>query len=576
MTKPDVPAGRAPAGSAFCTACGLQATGGAFCAGCGSRLAQTSAAVPVPRDGVIDLTEQRTIELPRQDRRTDEPVARPLVEPVQPSAAPPPQSTAEPEPTGSPLGWARRTSRGRAAVVAVAVLVVVALVGGALLAVSYFGDRDVRSALTASQAPYGAVLNDLAGADDVAAVLAVASRAASLAPTLEGRARGLSAGDDAFARASTAQLQAEAAVLAAVGSLTGLGETPLETWGAAHPALTEALDAEDTNRSALAPHDAGAVRDLPEAGTVLAGLASAVAPQLSSDAAGQARLLLSRLESATRTAELRDLAGTAAAQRTALDAAVVTLPDGPDKSTLSGMSTALASLGELGDVSGENPSAWEGSRAGVSAGITQLAQGSGDTALAASLPTALAAVDRVVGQAAAAITDWRAQIAAATEARDSDALALKEYADSFRGSMARYAQLRQDLQTFTARVEDPNTFVSPYDGFTYMSSAAEDRQAIRDSLNWMTVPSEARGAHTDVVGVIDRSIRAVQSGYDGLEQWWYCTDCDYRETPGWVTFQKESDAITTSFGSSVEEWESAVAGATASITNRELPSKPDV
>lgn len=572
-TTSDVLAGGAPAPQPFCTACGQRASSGRFCAGCGAPLPAAVVTLPAQRDDVTDLTEHRTIELPRDDADAGARAATTFAEPDAPSPglAPEPDEVERSSP-----GWLRVADRSRAVVIGVAVLVAVALVGGGLLALSYLGDRDVRSALSDSQQPYRAVLSGLASADDVAGVLTVAARGGGVAPTQAGRARGLSTRTDAYGRAAAGQLRAQAAVLSAVAALTALDQTPLQTWGSAQPTLAEALDAEGVSRSALAPHDGDAVRGLPDAAAVLSGLAAAVAPELSSDAAGQARSLLSRLQAATRTAELRDLAGTAAAQRAPLEAAVVTLPDGADKTTLAGMSTALASLGALGEVSGEDPGAWESSRAGISAGMTQLADGSGDTVLAAALPGALAAVDRVVGQAAAAIADWRAQTKAATEARDADALALKEYADAFRSSMARYAQLRQDLQTFTARVEDPNTFVSPMDGFTYMSTAAEERQAIRDSLNWMTVPTDVRGAHTEVVGVIDRSIRAVQSGYDGLEQWWYCSDCAYSETPGWTTFQKESDAITTSFASSVDTWEAAVAGATSSVTNRALPAKPDV
>lgn len=118
--------------------------------------------------------------------------------------------------------------------------------------------------------------------------------------------------------------------------------------------------------------------------------------------------------------------------------------------------------------------------------------------------------DRGRLEVVAAITDWRARVAAATQARDRDAAALTRYADAVRTLLAQYGQLRQDLALFTVRVEDPLATVTPYDGFTYMSLAADARQQVRDDLNALTVPTDVRTAHAGVVAVVDRGVTGVR------------------------------------------------------------------
>lgn len=570
MTTPTGPTtGRAPSSGAYCSGCGRARGEGPFCAGCG-RQHET--------DQVIDVRD--TVELPR----SAPPAAVPTV-PRQSSPLLPPRPTApvatpapEPEPSVEVRRsrWHNLTGRTRAAVAAAVVVALLALAASGVLVTRWLGDRDVRSALSTGQQQYRTVLASAEAAEEPTDVVGAARRATSAAAVLTDQADELRSRTDGYGRAARAQLGAEAAVLSALGGLSGLEEAPLDSWGQGHAALAAALDAETDTRAALARHDAGAVSGLPSADDLLRGLAAAVAPELAGDAATRARQLLGSLQSATRTAQLRDLAGPAGAQRAGVDAAAATLPDGPEKTALTGMATALGALSSLGEVSGASPDAWQESRGALAAGLTQVGAGSGDTALAADLTPALSAVDRLVQGAAAAIADWRARTAAATEARDADAAALKEYADGVRTTLARYGQLREDLATFTARVEDPNSFVSAFDGFEYMQSAAAARKGIRDSLNWMTVPADVRAAHAEVVEVVDRSTRAVESGYEGLQQWWYCTDCAYDETPGWTTFQTESDAITKTFATAMQTWDSAVAAAEAGITNRALPAEPDV
>lgn len=145
-TTSDVLAGGAPAPQTFCTACGQRASSGRFCAGCGAPLPAAVVTLPAQRDDVTDLTEHRTIELPRDDADAGARAATTFAEPDAPSPglAPEPDEVERSSP-----GWLRVADRSRAVVIGVAVLVAVALVGGGLLALSYLGDRDVRSALPA-------------------------------------------------------------------------------------------------------------------------------------------------------------------------------------------------------------------------------------------------------------------------------------------------------------------------------------------------------------------------------------------------------------------------------------------
>lgn len=571
----------------FCTSCGQPAAAGSFCAHCGTPLsaplgpADTVALPRVPGQPVAPSREadpapaEATAEHVRQD--DDRGVAAPIAQ-------------QQPETLG--LAWQdeedevarpRRSLTRRQGVLAAAALVaVVALVAAALVGTRYLAGGDLRAALASSARDFNGVVEPLAAATSVDQVTTAAGGAEAAAGRVDSALDRLGALSGPEETSVRAQLEAETAVLVALVQLAEVGSDPLTSWGAAHADLTAALESERTSRAQLARFHQDAARSLADTDLMLTKVTAAVGPALVEDATAEATRLLTSLEAARTTADLRRLGDAAAPDQAAVAAAAQGLPSGEGKQVLTGYAAALDALSGLSKIDAESTGGWGGTRASLARTFGQVAAAAGSAGGASvrgALESALDSADEVVQKAAAAVRDWKAKTEAAVKARQSDLEDLQSYSSFFRSQAKTYEQLRQDLSTFTKRVEDPAASVSYYEGYTFLSQAAQDRQDVRDLMVGMDAPAGVRSAHQEVIGAVDRAIAAVQSAYDGLEQSQDCyyEDCPYyRDTPGWQRFQAESDAISKSYTRAMQRWEAAVAAEKVTVTNRALPAKPNV
>jgi hypothetical protein len=80
-------------------------------------------------------------------------------------------------------------------------------------------------------------------------------------------------------------------------------------------------------------------------------------------------------------------------------------------------------------------------------------------------------------------------------------------------------------------MEDPTPTITYDDAYAELYQAQWDRQAIRDQLNASSVPDGLTHAHTELVGVVDDPIAALQSAYDGAADSDKCLSSCYYETP---------------------------------------------
>lgn len=581
----------------FCTSCGTPLGDGRFCGGCGSPADTASPTLPPVTVPAQHQPEQAPASQPAAGDAADT-VVLPLpplppveaIEPVAPAAPPAPPLSGltwhdvppdEPTPADEVLvPDEEQTSppgRRRATVAVAGVLALVVLAGGGWAGVRYLQDGDVRRALAASTTAFNGVVRDLSGAGDVGQVAAAAATADGAADRVEQAAQRLSAGAGEAAVVRD-HLEAEKAVLIALAALAPLEEDTLKTWSAAYAALAAAVEQESASRADLRRVRAGAASDLGDVEAMLDRLTATVSPALAEDATGEAGRLARALDAAEKTADLRSLATTSAAEATAARSAAQTLPEGEGKQVLGGYADVLAAVADLAQVDGESASVWKAARAEMAAAFRSVSASADAPALDVQARQALASADGVVAAATAAFADWRAKTDAAVEARAADGEDLKEYAAFFRTQTKSYEQLRQDLSTFTARVEDPGADVSYAEGYAFLSQAGEDRRLVRDTLVGTSVPDGAQEAHSEVVAAIDRAISAVQSAYDGLEQSQDCfEDCPYyRDTTGWQTFLSESDAISKGYARALTRWDASVVAAERAISNRPLPPKPSV
>lgn len=474
-------------------------------------------------------------------------------------------------------------SRRRGLLLGGAAAAVIAVAAAAVLVAGYVGDSGMRSALASSTRDFNAVMTALSAAADPSAVAAAADSAESAAKRIDSARDRLGEGNDPEHVSVANQLEAEQGVLLAVAQLDAVASDPLATWGKAHAELTTATGAEDASREALARYNSDAAGQLAATSVMLSKVTAAVGPALVEDATDESTRLLKTLESAASTADLRKLGDTAAPEQSAVNAAAKALPAGDGKEVLTGYGAALGALADLSKINADNTSSWGATRAELARTFGQVAASAGSTGgsnVRVVLDGALNSADKVASAAAASIADWKAKTAAAIKDRDADAESLESYASFFRTQVKTYEQSRVDLGRFTDRVEDPTAEVSYFEGYQFLSQAAEDRRFVRDAMVGMDVPAGVRGAHESLVSEIDRAIAAVQSAYDGLEQsedCYYYDDCPYyRDTPGWQRFQSESEAISKAYSSAMSKWEGAVAAEKAAITSRVLPAKPAV
>lgn len=541
----------AATGSAFCTGCGTPAGSGRFCGSCGAPLAQqqaTTQVLPVQRDAEAGFLG----DAPAEDDVL----------------------VAEHEDVSVP-----RRSPMRARVLAVVGLVTALLAAGAVVGVRYVGGAGERRAVEDSAAAFNGVLRSFSAAGTTEEVSLAAGKAEEGAERLAGVLRRLAGEDGQQARLIRSHVEAEAALLTALAALGPVDERPLETWGASHAALEEAMQGESRTRERLARRDADAVAGLEEPEAVMTGVTTTVGGVLAEDAVRQASALVARLDAAALTADLRKVGDAAGAEAPAVADATAALGGTDQAEVLSGYGALVTALAPLSRIDGESTGAWKSVRQAVSTAVgAVVAAGGGSTSgLRTELPAALASVDGVLKTADAKMADWKAAHAAAAEARKDDSAELASYVDFFRTQTKGYEQLREDLSAFFDRVEDPNAGVTYYEAFGFLSQATQDRQSVRDVLNGTSVPDEVRAEHDAVVAVVDRAIGAVQAAYDGASQASDCIEyCYYRDTPGWEVFQTQSEKISKDYAAALRAWDAASAAAKTTIAKRPLPAKPEV
>lgn len=459
------------------------------------------------------------------------------------------------------------------------VLVVIALAVAGLGTVRYLGDGDLRSALSSSSADFNGVVNKLAASTNIAQASAPIGRAKEAASRIRAATPGQAAGDGPKETSVRAEMDAEQALLLVLSRLDRLDVDPMTSWSAAHDDLSAAIAAETARRTVLRRHFAGTARTLADTSGMLTNLTKVVCPALANDAIKSSSSLLTSLQSAKTTTDLRTLGDAAAPDHATVVEAAAALPSGDDKKVLASYAAALGALSELSKVDGEHTSGWTSTRAALAQTFGELAATTGSTGgakLRVALSNALISADKFIDRATAEIADWKTKSADAIRVRAADTKSLADYTSLIRGQASTYQQLRNDLSAFTARVEDPNVVVTYAEGYQFLDKAMQDRRDVRNLMVGADAPTGVRKANDRLVAVVDRGIAAVQSASDGLAQSQSCYNCYYRDTPGWQTFQSESTGITQSYASAMAKWESAVATSKTAIANRALPLKPTV
>ncbi len=456
-----------------------------------------------------------------------------------------------------PPSAARR--RRRSALLALLGVVTVALLGAAGWAgTGWLRDRDLRAGLDLSTDAVVRVAGRAVAAQDPQALLDVA-RAVPAARQQVARARGRAqrTGGERGA-AVLAELTAHDAVLAALEPLEGLGTGPLQAWGRARVPLGSALQQEAAARPALRR------LAVEQRLAVLDGLGPALdrvaAPLLQQAADTERARVQAVLQGARTTADLREAAEVAGAQRSAVRRTATVTPPGPARLAVLRCVAVLDALAGLTAVSGRDASAWPAARDR----LLPTLGGSG----------VLERVDEVVRVAAAATAQWRVRVVQAQQAREQDAAALASHSASLRGLASPYggldARLSALLDTLVAQRVDPA-------GLTVLADDVAVRERLAGALAALPVPAALAAEHAAVVQTAVQEAAAVRALADAL-----AVQAGLPLLPGSAAapalpMGSLVDARTAATGAraaALTAWEAAASRAAALVEKRPLPDEP--
>lgn len=427
----------------------------------------------------------------------------------------------------------------------------VLLGGGGAWGARWLGDADVRGVLASSTSTYGAMLERLRQAPDAQRLAAVAVGAPGAVDRLEADLRRLGTAGSSRRSAVAAQVAAERDVLVAVAALHELDGSPLRVWGQAHADLAAAVRAEEATRSSLRLADPDAARRLPDTAAVFRRIATTVGEAVVTDVTRAAADLLADLDAATRTADLREAAARAQAQRTAVTAAGSGLGGGADAAVLAAFGDGLLAVAELRALTPEATGVWPPVRVRLQSSLRVVSDADSSVAagtVRARLPLVLDAVDRLVTRAEQAHAAWQPRFDAAVAAQSADAAALRMHAEQVRGAAAGWPALRAAVEGLTR----------PGAGPADLDDAWAGVDGLRLALAATSPHAKTQAAHEDL-------LRAVADVELPLRQ------AREQTLPGPVSVGRLLDAWEPALAA----WEAALAAAETEVATRSLPAAPD-
>lgn len=247
----------------------------------------------------------------------------------------------------------------------------------------------------------------------------------------------------------------------------------------------------------------------------------------------------------------------------------------------------LATMGQAADLRPEDLARWKAIRERVSGEAAKLdavtrapVTGSEPVRTPDASPivlTALTDVSSVVRSAQRRLRSWKRKYDAARTARRGDLRALDGYAESMKSLLARYDDMRSEMDDFIRRIDDGGvTFADAYD---FLGTAASARESIRKGIQALDAPTSVAAAHNRIEQVIVTAADAVNDAYEGTIDYELDDEGEhssYRDTPGWREFSRHSSEISGEYAAARTAWTSEVAAQRKRIADRKLPEAPDV
>lgn len=566
----------------FCPECGTQRV---FTADPAASLPSSSAATPFSEDADATATPpgssaevDATLPLP-----TSETLVIEGVEAERPAGCA--ESAAEDIHEQSDVAVAAPRSHRRWALYGLLGLLIVAAVVAAYHVYGAMQRRPLITALTASSEEFADAVAQVAAAEDLTSLNAVAEELPGWIRPIEDQAEVLRAsGSSPLAAAAADVAESQVAYLAALQPLSDLEAADMSEWADISEAIGDATSSVEQAASRLAQVDPAARRDAAlSVAPASSSVETVIALTTADNATAEVREVVALVSGAQNLSALRDAGSTASDAAIELQAALATLEDMADADSaverLAAEASFLGELSSLEELTDTTLSSWAGTsesvaeRGDVMVGAMSLPP-SERSSLTTDVREMRSNVDELVAAGKRELGQWRRDVEEAQAQRDEQLAALDAYESSYVTHMERYNDLRDSTADFTERIR--TQFVTFGEGYDHFYDGIAQREEVRSAMSELSPPDALRSEHLAVVGVIDGAIAAMQAAVDGMADAQFCYYCSYDETLGWRRFQAESDRITDEFGSVTAQWEQAVATERTNLENLELPKKPEL
>ena len=290
-----------------------------------------------------------------------------------------------------------------------------------------------------------------------------------------------------------------------------------------------------------------------------------------------------RLEGATGTSDLREVATDADESRAEIKDMVRTL-DGADDTTLELRSyqKVLTGVAALRSINGNKLDKWPKGRATIERGLQFLPDDHESTSeLTAEGESAITAVNRLVNNAQDKMDAWAAE-ADRVEQRNQGVLDQEQtligFRDGFLAVHSDYGDVRDEAREMDADVDgDSEEF---REVMVFFDHGVDQREGLLARLDSMYVPAVMSEVHSQFRSALYDGLQAMSSASDALNSAWHCdVDMEYtclQMDPRWANYENSSSNVTEHLASVDDRMNAVYQQQMQSLSTEAIPDKPKV
>ena len=315
-------------------------------------------------------------------------------------------------------------------------------------------------------------------------------------------------------------------------------------------------------------------------GVAGAGAVAAELQRQTDTLASPAELAAFRIGLARQQAELARLQAEAVAvPQAAPRAALISL--------LAGEERYLVELERLGSLEPETLLAGQLGRARelAAAGESDYQRAAGllpsDQAVAAAADFELspAGLERVLSERRSAWIGYEktlAQVRQVNRQRAAQLARMQTFTGRLDGVIARYSNSRSELADW---IEKVNLYGASFgEAYQVLAQQSDRRRQLRSELAALAPPTVYTGHAAALLSVIDRAIDATEAAARGISEYQYSDYYEgyssYDQTPGWLSFEQQSNEISDAYSIALAEYEQTKSTITTRLTKKLTTPQP--